>query len=298
MAIGIQRQCTEDPHLSAIYQMADRQCRQSGVLSNSVLLGFPYADVPEMGAATVVVTEDDVALANELATDLAECLWQSRQAMHGQLVEVDAAMDLVANAAGDRVCLLDMGDNVGGGSAADGTILAHALVRHSMGPSVVCIYDPSAVSACEQAGQGARIHLSIGGKTDELHGEPIDLDVTVCSLHDGKFREQQPRHGGIVAFDQGRTAVVQTIDSVVTFVITSRRMAPFSLGQLTSCGIDPSAYRVLVAKGVNAPIAAYQEVCDRFIRVNTIGSTCADITRLSYAYRRKPLYPFEPDACF
>jgi microcystin degradation protein MlrC len=70
-------------------------------------------------------------------------------------------------------------------------------------------------------------------------------------------------------------------------------MVPFSLQQLLSCGLDPKSFRVLVAKGVHAPLAAYREVCDRFIRVNTPGSTCADLHQMDYHYRRKPLFPFE-----
>ena len=52
-------------------------------------------------------------------------------------------------------------------------------------------------------------------------------------------------------------------------------------------------FRVLVAKGVHAPVAAYREVCKTFIRVNTPGVTCADMTRQIYHHRRRPLFPFE-----
>jgi len=119
----------------------------------------------------------------------------------------------------------------------------------------------------------------------------------VISLHDGKFREQEPRHGGISEFDQGSTAVCET-EHGMTLMLTSRRMVPFSLQQLYSCGVDPQRFRILVAKGVNAPIAAYRSVCDRFIRVNSNGSTCAEVSRLPYRHRRQPMHPWEIDANF
>ena len=65
--------------------------------------------------------------------------------------------------------------------------------------------------------------------------------------------------------------------------------------QLTSCAVVPDRFRVLVAKGVNAPIAAYREVCPHHIRVNTPGSTCADLTRFDFHHRRRPMFPFERD---
>jgi microcystin degradation protein MlrC len=78
-------------------------------------------------------------------------------------------------------------------------------------------------------------------------------------------------------------------------MLTSRRMTPFSLRQLTSCDLDPASFQILVAKGVNAPLAAYQEVCRHFIRVNTPGVTCADVKQLEYHHRRRPMFPFDPD---
>jgi microcystin degradation protein MlrC len=55
---------------------------------------------------------------------------------------------------------------------------------------------------------------------------------------------------------------------------------------------------LLVAKGVNAPVAAYKEVCKHFIRVNTPGCTTADITQLTYRHRRRPMFPWEADGDF
>jgi microcystin degradation protein MlrC len=73
-------------------------------------------------------------------------------------------------------------------------------------------------------------------------------------------------------------------------------MPPFSLQQLISCDIDPTGFQALVAKGVNAPVAAYAPVCPRLIRVNTPGCTTADMTTLDFKYRRRPMFPFEGSA--
>ena len=58
-------------------------------------------------------------------------------------------------------------------------------------------------------------------------------------------------------------------------------------------GVDPRAFDIIVAKGVIAPIAAYREVVTRIIHVNTAGVTCADMKRLDYTNRRRPMWPFE-----
>lgn len=293
LAISIERQCTEEPPLQGLLLDADEQLEIDGVLSNSILLGFPYADVAEMGAAVIVVTDNQQELAQQLAAELAGKMWALRDQFVSDLISVEQAIQQCQNAK-QRICLLDMGDNVGGGSSADGTELLAALDRHGLGPAFGCLFDPEAVVACQQAGVGSRLHLRLGGKTDQMHGAPLETDVRVISLHSGVFREPQPRHGGITDFDQGPTAICET-DSGLTLMLTSQRMVPFSLQQLSSCDLDPKRFRILVAKGVNAPIAAYRSVCDAFIRVNTIGSTCADVTRLSYRHRRRPMFPWEPE---
>ncbi|HBL46289.1 MAG TPA: hypothetical protein DDZ90_23180, partial [Planctomycetaceae bacterium] len=52
-------------------------------------------------------------------------------------------------------------------------------------------------------------------------------------------------------------------------------------------------YQILIAKGVQAPLAAYSPVCPNLIRVNTPGVTSADMQQFQYQFRRQPLFPFE-----
>lgn len=294
LVINIERQGTEEPHLKPLYQAADAQRQHPKLLSNSILLGFPYADVLEMGAAAIAVTNDDPVLAQRMATELEDRLWNMREHLIGQLCEVDTALDLCTQLGPtERICLLDMGDNVGGGSAGDGTVLANAILKRRIGPSFVCLYDPHAVAACRAASIGETVTIDVGGKTDHLHGFPLAITARIVSRSDGRFHETEPRHGGITDFDQGATVILQSMDAPLTWMLTSKRMVPFSLQQLVSTGLDPRDYRILVAKGVHAPLAAYREVCSRFLRVNTPGSTCADLRQLPYTHRRQPLFPFE-----
>jgi len=293
MAINIERQHTPSEPCQSLYAVADRMLQQPGVLSNSVVLGFPYADVEEMGSSFLVVTDNDAALAQSLADQLGEHLLARRQEFVAQLIGVEEALDQAAQVRGP-VCLLDMGDNVGGGSPADGTWIAQEVHRRG-GPSCfVCLCDPAAAARAIAAGAGGRVsRLAMGGRVDPRHGPPLVAEVQVVSLHDGRFTENRVHHGGKTQYDMGPTAVVQT-DTGLTLMLCSCRTPPFSLAQLTSCGIEPRDYQVLVAKGVQAPLAAYAPVCSHFIRVNTPGVTTADMCRLDYRYRRRPLFPFEP----
>ena len=292
MAINIEKQQTAHPPCLPLYQLADQQLEQPAVLSNSILLGFPYADVEEMGSSAIVVTNDQPEQARQLVDQLGDYLWQQRQQFVGTFLSIEQALAQTATLEG-RSCLLDMGDNVGGGSPADSTLLLHALVTAGQNDSFVCLYDPPSVQQARQLGKGGTGPFSLGARTDQQHGSPFESEMKVLGFYeDGHFHESQPRHGGMTTADQGPTAVLQAAAGVVVMV-TSRRMPPFSLSQLTTFGVDPTAFRLLVAKGVNLPIAAYEEVCDQMVRVNTAGVTTADMRQLEYQHRRRPLYPFE-----
>jgi microcystin degradation protein MlrC len=300
LAINIECQQTDVPPCRPLYEIAERMQAAGEALSTSICLGFPYADVPEMGSAVIAVTNNNPALAQQLADQLGQSMWQMRRQFLPKLTSIDEALDRVQQlvASGElkhSLCLFDMGDNVGGGSPADGTLLAHAINSRQIAGAFVCLCDPAAVEECRRKSAGDRIELSVGGKTDSRHGPPLQTAFTIIAKSNGLFSESQPRHGGNTHFDQGPTVVLRTQHGL-TVMLTSQRMAPWSLQQLRHCGLEPADFTILVAKGVHAPLAAYREVCEQLIRVNTAGVTSADLNTFDFRHRRRPMFPFEADA--
>jgi microcystin degradation protein MlrC len=289
--INIERQGTTVWPCLPLYELANRQLEQPKVLSNSIVLGFPYSDVEEMGSVGVVVTDGDPELAQRLADELTDYMMAHRHEFVGEYISVEEAVEEAVRSPGP-ICLLDMGDNVGGGSAADSTLIAHQIHRRGDTTGFVCLYDREAQKQARSAGVGARLSLSMGGKTDDRHGAPLVAEVTVQSLHEGAFEESEIRHGGYTHFNMGPTAVVTT-DTGLTISLTSLRVVPVSLGVVTSIGLDPADFQILVAKGVHAPVAAYEPVCTKLIRVNTGGASAADMRTFEYQHRRRPMHPFE-----
>ncbi len=144
---------------------------------------------------------------------------------------------------------------------------------------------------------GSTVTLRVGGKTDDMHGRPIPVQGRVKTLSDGRFTEEEPRHGGRRFYDQGTTAVVETEEGD-TIILTSRRTTPTSLEQVLSVGVRPHRKQIIVAKGVVSPRPAYEPIASEILLVNTPGSTSADLSSFDYKHRRRPLFPFEPDASY
>jgi microcystin degradation protein MlrC len=219
-------------------------------------------------------------------------MWEARRELFIPCPGPEEAVRLALASDRRPVVLVDLGDNIGGGSAGDGTVLLAELIRQRAAGAVVVLHDPDAVEVARQAGPGGLFECAVGGRVDRLHGDPVRVQGVVRSLHDGTWVEDQARHGGLRFNDQGPTAVV-TIDGPNTLVLNSLRTPPFSLGQLTSLGIDPAQQAILVVKAAVAYKAAYMPIAGRVIEVDTPGLTAIDPARFAFRHRRRPMFPLD-----
>lgn len=287
----VKQQTAKGPGAEILAQL-DVTAGVDGILSASYAPGFYYADVEEMGPAIIVVADDDEDLATREADRLADLVWERRADLTADLPDPESAVSGALSANLGPVCLLDCGDNIGGGSPGDSTILFHEVVRQGGSGALVILYDPEAVRACELAGINGAVSLRAGGKTDRLHGAPVNISGVVERLSDGHYVETEPRHGGKRFGNQGPTAVVRTDDGN-RVVLTTLREAPMSLQQILSLDIDPLAYRLIVVKGTVAPRAAYEPIASEMVAVDTPGVTAASPFQFAYTHRSKPLYPLD-----
>lgn len=295
LVINIIKQFTGAEPLLSLMREAEVVLARPGILSVSVVHGYPYADVPEMGMAFVAVADGDAALAGEAARDLARLAWDRRATFVGDTPAPEAALRRALAAPRGPIVLMDVGDNIGGGSTGDSTYLLAAAQRLGVRSYLQTLFDPEAVGACVEAGIGATVTLQVGGKTDTMHGSPVTVTGRVRTLSDGKFEDHRPTHGGWRFFDGGTTAVLETTDDH-TLVLTTNRIGNTSIEQMYSLGVYPERKQVVVAKGVHSPRPAYGPIAAEVVLVNSPGVTTSDLAFFDYRHRRRPLFPFEPEA--
>ena len=243
--------------------------RRQGIRRISLLPGFPYADVARAGFSVVVVHEEGAEkqaqlVGDELATDVETRGEEWLVERNGPATAVAEAID----SAEWPVVLVDVADNIGGGSPGDGTALLTELVAQGATGAVVCIADPDVALQAAQVGEGGTLEAEVGGKTDQLHGDPVAIRGRVERLTDGRYRSGGTWQTGR-EFTMGTTAVLQ-LDGV-TLVVMERATPPFHAEQLLSVGIDPAEANIITAKGALAWRAAYGDIAARVIEVDTPG---------------------------
>jgi microcystin degradation protein MlrC len=262
-------QATDAPPMRDLHSLARALTARPGVVRVALLPGFPYADVERAGFSVLVTfehgrQEEAAAVAAELAAEV-----EAREEEFE--VRRPRPHEAVAQALRARrapVVLVDVADNVGGGSPGDGTVLLGELLVQGASGAVVTIADSEAARAAAAAGPGGRFEGQVGGRSDRRHGAPVPILGRVTRITDGRYRSGGTWMTGR-EFELGTTAVVDT--GGVTLVLTERAVPPFHSEQLESVGIDAREAAVIVAKGAVAWRAAYGDIAGEVIEVDTPG---------------------------
>ena len=289
LSISIEQQCTYLEPCKGLYALAQRINDQYGTVCINIFLGFPYADVAEMGSSLVVVTDSNLDHAKDIAYQIKSEMCRHPDAYSGYKITAMEAIAMTAHAI-RPVLFLDMGDNIGGGSPGNSTILLRLLSTYKKYRFFICIYDPEVVKEAAKYSRGSVFTITINEFKNKE--DNYTCEVKMIRTADGKFKEDKPVHGGKIQFDMGHIAIVETAGTSI-ILFTSLRTPPFSLKQLTQFDIQPHDFDIIVAKGVNAPLATYSKVCPSVVQVDTPGVTQADATRFAYKKRKKPMFPFE-----
>lgn len=298
LVVTITRQCTEEEPMDRLLAAARRMESEDGVLDVSVVEGFPYADVPQMGMSVVATHRDGAEAARRTARAMAAEVWAAREALQGDGVAVADAVHQIAEHDGDRPLLvLDVGDNVGAGGPGDSTVLLAETVRQGVGGLVLTLLDPQSVAELANVAVGQRVEVSVGGRTIEQEGAPVPLSAVLVGRSDGRYEEPKMAHGGLRFFDAGAMVALQTDDGI-TVILTSKLVQPITPSQLRAVALAPSSFRAIVVKGVNGPRAGYADVCGEVMVVDTPGVTRLSVEGFTYAHRRRPMYPYELETTY
>ena len=119
---------------------------------------------------------------------MAGAVWAAREEYRPQVRSPAEAITAALAVGGGPVVVNDTSDNPGGGSPGDSTHLLRAMLDAGLDDACYAfIYDPATAAHAHDAGVGAMIRIRLGGKTDAIHGTPIEADAYVKCLTDGRF---------------------------------------------------------------------------------------------------------------
>ena len=262
---------------------------KDGVLSISIGHCFPYADVPELGGRILVITDNDKAKADALATRIGEEFVAMRGKTAPDYLDVEEGIAAALQWNESPVVMADPADNAGGGAPSDNTtILRHLIEREVEGAAVGPIWDPVAVRLCFDAGLDAAFPLRFGGKIGPTSGQPIDATVQVISLARDCWQSFGPTQvplGDCAAIRVGKVEVV----------LISNRTQALGLELFSNLGIDPRAKKLVVVKSTNHFMAAFGPIAKKVIYIDSDGPLSRDYRKIPYTRVNRPIWPLDKE---
>ena len=265
---------------------------QDKVVAASCFPMQPWLDVPEGGWSAVVVTNDDQALADDLANELAGMAWEMRDDfwVH-EIIRVDDAVYRAVNAERGLVILSDTGDSVFGGATGDSTMLLRELVRQQV-PQLALLQMVDAASAQQAvaAGVGSTVDLALGGKLDPLFGHPFRTQAQVLATADGPIEADVI---GRNSFDMGKRALlgIGNVRVVVSEHVGVGGNHPIVY---RSFGIEPAQAKMAVLKTASN-FQFYADMTSQILRVDTVGPTMSHLEGSKWRQLPRPIYPLDND---
>ncbi len=271
--------------MRAIFQRMKAMERDPRVLDCSLFQAHLWNDHPDLGWACHVVTDDDPALAEQLAEELAERCWAVRHAMPPRPADPSEAIARARAAPLARlfgaVFFVDASDAVGAGGTGENTRILEVLLREGQGlRAYVPLRDPRAVSTCWDMEPGQQLTLSLGGGLDPATNNPLALDATLVT------KRSTPA--------TGRAVVLAVQD--VRVVVTEGSALALKPSFFADMGLEPFAADILVVKSIFPWRMHFLAQNRRSIFVKTAGITDLDAAwSLSF---RDAIHPRDQVECW
>lgn len=299
MVAPVERANTQDP-ASVSYRHRgelERLEYQPGVMAAGLATVQPWLDIPDLGSAVIVVTENDQPEAERRADALASNFWTSR---HEYRIELMGAADAVRRAherhAEGLIVLSDCADATTSGAPGDSTWLLRELVKYRWKrPALVTLVSPEIVGECARLGEGFTHDGPFGGVRDHRFSKPVALETRIEKFFDARF-VMSGHLARNMAIDMGPAVVLSHGD--VRIVVTSRSGPHFSPLLFQAAGLDPFAAGVLVAKSPCGFRAAYADHAKEIIVVNAPGCAPPDFWKYEYRHIPRPLWPWDEDTTY
>jgi microcystin degradation protein MlrC len=245
----------------------------------SVAYGFAYADVPDVGATVMVVTNNDPKLAARIADDMSDFIWKKREAFAGKTLPrtKEGVAQAIADARAGKtpVVVADHSDRTGNST----WILEQLVAQRAKNFCVATISDEKAIGEiASKAKVGDRVAVNIGGWADQYAGKPVKIDGKVEFL--GPY--QQHKTVAVLLFgDNNRVILTPVLEQVTDPDI------------FQGLGIDLAKLDIIVLKSRVHFWRGFVEdgLAKSVVVIDAPGLGPADVTTIPYKNAPKDIYP-------
>lgn len=285
MLIAGEKSETSAEPMKSMIELVETEETRDDVLAASFLLGFPWADTPDAGVTSLVISTNEKT-AKERAKFLAGEFWHRKEdfKFHVETHENNEAIEIAIEAKERPLYLSDSGDNPTAGATGDSNdflidLLNHRLVKEYKKDILYSgFYDPYSIEKCFFAGLDKEVDIELGGHFDKLNGAPVSLRVKVLKL--------------VLEYGPYKSKLALVKYKNILIVITSKHIGFGDDKLLEALGIDPYKCDIVILK------LGYLEDCfklssKRAMMASSKGASSEILENLPFKKVKRPIYPLD-----
>ncbi len=251
--------------------------------------GFAMADFADCGMSVFGFGEDP--------GQTAQAVEQLRRIVAD--AEKDFALELLSPAdavrrarergtPGRPVVMADTQDNPGAGGNGDTTgLLKELVLQRAEGAVAGLLIDKASAKRAHEAGKGATLPFSLGGKSNIPDDSPFGGEFTVERLGDGNFTCTGPMFKGF-RMTLGNMALLRSKAAPgVRVVLASSKCQAADQEMFRHLGIEPRTERMLALKSSVHFRADFEPIAREVLVVKAPGPALADPAEFNWARLRK-----------
>ncbi len=293
MITGGELQSTFVPPLAPIFEQVVAAENRPEVLSAGILMTQAYLDVPALGWAAMIVTDNRADLGEPLADGLAAQCWPVREQLVMNFLDAPACLDRALQCQGQPAVIADGADATNSGAGGDSIhLLKEMISRRIPGGALTIMVDPQAVAHAQLAGVGGVFAFAVGGKRDRVFSQPMMITGQVAALHDQAGYVLTGHGGNNLKIDMGRAAVIRVADVTLLLV---EKPGPGSTPLMYRCvGLEPKNFKVVIVKSPQGFRAEFGPFAADIILSDCPGCASSRFDRLPYRIINRPLWPLDP----
>ncbi len=278
-------QLSYESPLKDLMEATLRQEDDERVLASSVFAVQPWMDIPEMGWCSVVVTDGDRLLADQLVRDLAAMTWDQRETYTRPCPTYLEALDEAFSTDLQPVVISDFADLMTGGGTGDSVwYLKELLARNPSEPCYITMVDAEAAQRMAEAGAGADVTLMLGGKLDNIYSSPVQVRGTILRVLPVAPDRALPSSMGLTC--------VLRIGNI--YVVTFERLGMGSDPSIyADAGLDPMKAKIVIAKSVVDWREGYKDVGKLFLLGEAPGLAPSNLRSLEWKKVPRPIFPLD-----
>jgi len=275
-----QMQSTNESPMKEIMKRVFISEKKHDVASISVVPGFPYSDIKDLGL-TVIGYGSNFDVVKVECEEISNLIEISKKKFTPKILNLQNLEKKLLNFKNLKkpIIITDPSDNVGGGALGNNTEILEILLKYKLSGTIV-IWAPS---LREKSYKENLFNNYVGSNYTYTDNKSLKLNGNIIFKATNFVYERDELYMTGQKVKMGNVLVIKTKFNLKV-ILTENRVMPFDSKHISVFGIDPNKEDIIVTKSGSAWKIAFGKIAKTIFNVDTNGICSSNVKNFRYSY--------------